>query len=98
MYDHLTRREALRVAVVCLLWAFAGVLSAGFCAWGFLSSLGPALVPDAVKAARCCALLLGAFCVWFAFASIGDCLRSAAWLSFSRSLSLRSRGVKGTGN
>jgi hypothetical protein len=89
MYDHLSRREALRVAVVCLLWASAGVLSAGFCAWGFLASLGPALVPDVVKAARAGALLLGAFCCWFSFASIGDCLRSAAFLSFARSLSRR---------
>ena len=92
MYDYLTRREALRVAVVCLLWASAGVLSAGFCAWGFVSSLGPALVPDAVKAARCGALLLGVFCAWFAFASIGDCLRSAAFLSFSRGLVGKCKG------
>jgi hypothetical protein len=47
------------------------------------------LVPDAVKAARAGALLLGAFCCWFSFASIGDCLRSAAFLSFARSLSRR---------
>lgn len=90
MYDYLTRAEVLRLAIRLACYALAGIVSAvGACIalWSVISA--PYGITDVLKLARlsCFALACFAVCVWWW--SIGDALRSAAFVSFRRGLYYR---------
>ncbi len=93
MYDYLTRAEVLRLALRLFCYALAGVgsaVGAVFAFWSVVSA--PYGISDVLKLARlsCFALACFAVCVWWW--SIGDALRSAAFLSFRRGLYYRGKG------
>ena len=93
MYDYLTRRESVRLALSVAWWSFCLLVCIGCAFWLFaLIITSPFDVSDAVKVARL--LCLGICCVssYGANYGIGDALRHGAWVSFQRSL--RARGSK----
>lgn len=102
MLDYLTRAEVSRLAVrlawyaLCLLGCLFAV---GLCCASILGAFDVpgVLVADRVKFARFALLLLSGVAACGAWWSIDDALRGAAFLSWGRGLSLRARGVKGTG-
>ena len=90
MYDYLTRAEVVRLAVKLAVQAvaFSACVVAGCVCFGLIVT-APFGVPDAEKLARVGFLLLSVIGCAGCWMSSGDMLRSAAFLSFKRSLNLK---------
>lgn len=90
MFDYLTRPEVVRLCVrlavqaVCFLVC---LVVACVCFW--LMLVAPFGIPDSVKCARVGFLILSVIGCAGCWVASDDMLRSAAFLSFKRSLSLR---------
>ena len=85
MYDYLTRRETVRLALSLAWWAlsFIACIVAGFCA--FASIITSRFdVTEAVQVARLLCLGLSVVAACGAYYGIGDSLRHWAWVSFMR--------------
>lgn len=90
MYDYLTRAEVVRLAVKLAVQAvaFLACVVAGCTAFGLIIT-APFGVPDAVKLARVGFLTLSVIGCAGCWMASGDMLRSAAFLSFKRSLHVK---------
>jgi len=93
MFDYLTRAETIRLCIKLAVQAlcFLVCLVAGFMC-SYLVITAPFGIPDSVKCARVGFLDLSVIGCAGCWMYSDDMLRSAAFLSFKRSLSLRGGG------
>lgn len=87
MYDYLTRRETVRLALSLAWWAlsFIACIVAGFWAFAVIIT-SPFDITKAVQVARLLCLGLSVVAACGAYYGINDGLRHWAWVSFERSL------------
>ena len=87
MYDYLTRREVVRLALSLAWWAFSFIacIVAGF--WAFVVIITSRFdITEAVQVARLLCLGLSVVAACGAYYGISDSLRHWSWVSFTRSL------------
>jgi hypothetical protein len=87
MYDYLTRRESVRLALCVAWWAFSFLCCVVCAFWAFVVIITSRFnISEAVQVARLLCLALSVVAACGAYYAINDSFRHWAWISFERSL------------
>jgi hypothetical protein len=85
MYDYLTRRETVRLALSLAWWALSLLVCIGLAFWAFVVIITSAFdITEAAQVARLLCLGISCVAACGAYFGISDSLRHWAWISFMR--------------